>query len=279
MKQAAAVANGGGLVPTPCATTGDEDLGLRFRLVAFDCLDSTNDEARRRADAGATAGTVVWARRQESGRGRRGRAWISPGGNLYCSIILRPACPLAIAAQLSLVTAVAVADAVARWLPEGPTPQVKWPNDVLVGGAKIAGILLESSPGMDGRLDWVVVGAGINIAGFPAETEFPATALMGRVGGALPEVEAVLTGLLSVFSRWYQAWVRGGFDPIREAWLERAAGLGGPVTVRLDDRSFSGTLTGLDADGALLLAPDGGGPIRRVAAGDVFFGPSRPVEA
>ena len=116
-----------------------------FRLAALETVDSTNAEALRRAEAGAPDGTFVWARRQEAGRGRQAKPWSSPAGNLYTSLLLRPACAPARAAELSFVAAVAVADTVADLLgPAGPAVSCKWPNDVLVDGAKISGILLES---------------------------------------------------------------------------------------------------------------------------------------
>jgi len=131
-----------------------------FRLHALDTVDSTNDEARRLAAGGAPHGTVVWARRQTVGRGRRGRPWVSEPGNLHCSILLRPACPATIAAQVGFVAANAVALAVAGLLPDGPPVTCKWPNDILVGGRKVAGILLESDVGRNGLLDTLVVGVG-----------------------------------------------------------------------------------------------------------------------
>ena len=251
-----------------------------FRVVPFDCLDSTNEEARRLAADGAEAGTVVWARRQRSGRGRRGRAWVSDEGNLFCSVIVRPVCPPGEAAQVSLVTALAVAETVedalggtgAATLAPAPrvTVQVKWPNDVLAGGRKLAGILLESDGGHGGGGVSLVVGVGINIAHAPEGTEFPATSL-AREGAAALTVPAVLDVFLARFGSWYRRWSAEGLAPVRAAWLARAAGLGGPVTVRLHAETLWGSFIGLDGDGALLLDPGSGAPVRRIAAGDVFF--------
>src|SRR6185436_12611332 len=129
-----------------------------WTLVALQSVGSTNDEAARLAAAGAAEGTVVWAREQTAGRGRRGRHWASPVGNLYTSAIVRPDCPAARAAELGFVAALAVADMV----PAGRPVRLKWPNDVLVEGAKVAGILPESSIGADGQAEHVILGIGVN---------------------------------------------------------------------------------------------------------------------
>ena len=287
---------------------------LSFRVLPFDSLDSTNEEARRQLRAGAPAGTVVWARRQQAGRGRRGRAWVSDEGNLFCSLIVRPDCPPGQAAQVSLVTALAVAEAAEAVLAGAAPVRVKWPNDVLAGGRKLAGILLEadttagggapelpgagsgagapipgtpiprapipgtpingtpitSAPIAGTTVAGLVVGVGINIAHAPEGTEFPATSLAAE-GAAGLLVAGVLDGFLSRFAAWYRLWSAEGLAPVRAAWLARAAGLDGPVTVRLHRETLSGSFIGLDGDGALLLDPADGGPVRRIAAGDVFF--------
>ncbi len=244
---------------------------LPFLLSAFDCLDSTNDEARRRAEAGAAAGTVVWAGRQLAGRGRRGRSWSSPEGNLYCSLVLRPACPPALAAQLSLVTAVAVGAAVVGCLPPERVTRLKWPNDILIDGCKVAGILLETGADAEGRVTWLVVGVGINVRHFPADAGYPATSLLEAGLAGEGEVEVVLKSFLDQFGRWYRVWRDVGLEPVRAAWLARAAGLGTPISVRLHQETVSGRFAGLDLDGALLLASGEGGQVVRVTAGDVFF--------
>ena len=148
--------------------TRTPDLPASYQLVRLDSVDSTNEEARRlAASEAAVDGTLVWALSQTAGKGRRGRAWESPGGNLYCSILLRPDCAAAKAAQLSFVAAVAVVEAVTDIA--GPALEVrcKWPNDVLVGGRKISGILLESEAGAGDEVEWVVVGVGVNVAHHP----------------------------------------------------------------------------------------------------------------
>ena len=239
-----------------------------FHLVELESCGSTNDEAKERARNAAPEGTLVRAERQTAGRGRRGREWSSPEGNLACSLILRPGLPPAQAALVSFVAALAVAEAVADLIPGRPT--LKWPNDVLVGGAKISGILLESEPGPGGAVDWLVLGTGINVASFPTDAAYPATSL--RSAGAAPDINArlVMSSYARHFLVWYRRWLEQGFAPVRAAWLNAAQGLGGPITVRLATETFSGTLVDLDMDGGLLV--ECGAIVRRVTAGDIFFG-------
>jgi len=242
------------------------DLPALYRLVALDQCASTNDEAKALARAGAPEGTLVWALAQTGGRGRRGRAWVSPPGNLYCSLVLRPAAAAATAAQLSFVAAVAVGEVVSTLVPG--SVKLKWPNDVLVEGAKVAGILLESEPRPVGGLDWLVLGIGINVRHHPPVTDYPCTDL-ARAGAGTVAAADVLVALAGRFENWYRRWQAQGFAPVRAAWLNAAFGLGGRMTVRLSDGNFEAVLVDLDADGALVAQTEQG--IRRVAAGDVFF--------
>lgn len=237
-----------------------------FHLVALNECGSTNDEAKMLAQAGAPEGTLVWARRQTAGRGRRGRAWNSGEGNLACSLILRPGMAPGDAALLSFVAALAVGEVVSGRIPGRVT--LKWPNDVLADGAKIAGILLESEPDRRGNVDWLVLGVGVNVRHFPDEALYPATSL--AASGADTVVETVLAAYAQAFEAWYRRFRTQGFAPIRAAWLNAARGLGDTVTVRLHDESFSGRFVDLDEAGGLLVDV-GDSVVRRVTAGDVFF--------
>lgn len=255
--------------------------GLRlpspYRLVELESIDSTNAEARRLAEAGAPDFTLVWAKRQTAGRGRRGRTWVSGEGNLYFSILLRLPYPARDVMQLGFVAANAVADAVQVAAPRGAFVHVKWPNDVLVENKKIAGILMEAEfdAANPGQLEWLVLGIGINVATHPADTdsEYPATSLAGQGGrGAGLDVQALLDTLAKRFLAGLVTWRNLGFGPIRRQWLVRAKGLGGPVRVRLPNETLHGIFAALDEDGALVLHLDGQ-PNRRITAGDVFFPP------
>jgi BirA family biotin operon repressor/biotin-[acetyl-CoA-carboxylase] ligase len=239
-----------------------------YDLVAFESIGSTNDEAKRRAEDGAADGTLIWAREQIQGRGRRGRYWTSPVGNLYLSIILRPDCSVGEAARLSFATAVALADAITECSPLLREISHKWPNDVLVRGRKCAGILLESSLGENQSLDWMIMGAGVNLLSHPEGTEFPATDLAAEGAGAIA-VEDMLEAFARHFQNWREIWQDKGFQPVRDGWLARAHGLGERMKVRIGEERFAATFLDLAEDGALLARLDDG-RVRRVEAGEVF---------
>jgi len=242
-----------------------------YRLVALDKVESTNDEAIRLAEAGAEDGTLVWAREQSKGRGRRGRSFVSPPGNLYLSLVLRPECEVATAAQLSFVAALGVGDAIGSVAPALLEVTYKWPNDVLLNGRKVSGILLESRTEATGRLEWLVLGVGVNVRSHPEDTSFPATSLAFEgTPSSVTEVE-----LLQAFSRhflaWVNRWLEDGFPPVRQAWLSHAHKRGETIEVRVPKETLTGTFADLDADGALILEmPDGAR--RQITAGDVYFG-------
>jgi BirA family biotin operon repressor/biotin-[acetyl-CoA-carboxylase] ligase len=230
-----------------------------WTLVALASVGSTNDEAARLADTGVPEGTVVWSREQTGGRGRRGRHWASPPGNLYTSTILRPACAAPRAAELGFVAALAVADIV----PVGRPVRLKWPNDVLVDGGKIAGILLESAVGQAGQVDHVVAGIGLNVGFAPQlpEMRYPGSALGGSVEAALERLTAALAARLV-------QWRRDGFETVRAAWLGKAGPIGAEVDVRLGDELVRGRFAGLDRQGALLLET-AAGP-RKIVSGELL---------
>lgn len=238
-----------------------------FSIHDFGDVGSTNDEARRLAEDGAPDRTAVLGRSQSAGRGRRGRVWTSPPGNLYVSLLLRPECPISAAAQISLVAALGLGDAIGALTDEGRI-QNKWPNDVLVDGKKIAGLLLESSGAENPLVEWVIVGCGVNIAQMPDVADYETTCLNAAAERNVP-VAACLTGFLSAFDTRYETWRRDGIGPIREAWLSRAAGLGREITVRLPNREMRGVFEGMDSSGALVLALSGG-EREVITAGDIF---------
>ncbi len=253
-----------------------------YTLVALDEVDSTNEEARRRAESGAVPGTLVWARSQRRGRGRRGRVWSSPPGNLYCSALLCPNAPLAEAVKLSFVAGLAVGEALSALLPGGARIGHKWPNDVFVGGRKASGVLLQSVS-LGGNHDWLIVGVGINVASYPRDLArdpardlaYAATSL--RAEGSDATVAEVLEAYVWRLERWLERWRREGFAPVREAWLARAEGLGGPIEVRLGDETLRGAFADLDPSGALILHVRGGGR-RAISAGEVFLRPRAGAE-
>lgn len=244
------------------------ELPSGFRLITLDSVASTNDEAKRLAAEGASDGTVVLARTQTAGRARRGRQWVSEAGNLFFSLVLRPECSLGDATQLGFAAAVATADAVGRQLPDAGAVRCKWPNDVLIGGRKVSGMLLEAGPVSGDKLDWLVLGIGLNVVSHPDDVPYPATSLVAEGGSAITPAE-----LLAVFCRrfahWRAVWRGEGFAPLRHAWLSRAAGLGEQIEVRLEGTTLSGTFEELDGHGALVLLQENGRHAT-ITAGDVF---------
>ena len=235
------------------------------RHIIYETLGSTNAEALALARAGERGPLWITAGSQSNGRGRRGSAWISPQGNLYASLLLSAPSPEALAPQLSFVAALALHDALCECAPPlGPSFKVKWPNDLLLGAEKLAGILIE---GESGGTFSVVIGFGVNCASHPRGTNFPAADLLSA--GALVVPDALLLALAAVMQRRLAQWQSGeGFVSIRADWLARAAGLGEDIGVRLPERELRGRFEGLDDAGRLLVRqPDG---LTTVSAGEVF---------
>lgn len=234
-------------------------------LHAHDCVSSTNDEAKQLARTGAPHGTVVSARSQSAGRGRIGRTWTSPPGNLYCSVVLRPGIAPPRVIELGFVAALAVADVVEARIARG-TVSLKWPNDVLVDGAKVAGILLECEA-VDRDVPWVVVGIGINVATAPSGLPYHVTSL--REDGAVVDAAVVLDDLLAALQRRLAEWKSLGFERVRRAWVQSAKRRNGVIRVNSNGRDVIGRLANLDPDGALVVKTAGG--LERVVAGDVVI--------
>lgn len=244
--------------------------GGRFRQHWHDEVASTNDLARELAEAGEPAGIWALARRQTAGRGRHGRAWQSPVGNFHGSLLLRPTCPLAEATTLSLVVGLAVAEALHDVTAGGVVPRLKWPNDVLIGPAKLAGILLEGGHPDTPEGTWVVVGVGANLAHHPA-LPGRATASLAGLGFADVTPEAFLDALDGPLATRLAAWEAGGFAALRGSWLDAAHGLGQEVTLKRGREEHKGRLADLGADGSILLESPTG-CLERFTTGELFLG-------
>ena len=245
-------------------TTGAPARSLGHSIHRLGELTSTQVEAGRLAAAGGPEGTVVTATHQSAGRGRRGRVWLdSPGENLLMSIVLRPSIPPGLAPQLSLVAALAVAEALGR---AGVAATIRWPNDVMVGKRKICGMLPEAVTTREGALEYLILGIGLNVnqRDFPASIRTLATSIRIETGGE-HVVEDMLGAVLAELEGWYGRFVEGGLEAVHSAWLGRAQGIGRRARAA-DGRE--GVAVGLAADGALLLRTDGGETVR-VVAGEV----------
>ncbi len=237
-----------------------------------DELDSTNAEALRRARAGAACPLWVLALRQTAARGRRGRDWMMAPGNFAASLMMRPMAPPAGAALRSFVAALALDDALVAATGRPDLLALKWPNDVLLSGGKLAGILLETGGAPVGPMA-LVVGFGVNLAAAPDAAALEPGALapvsLLEATGVRVSPQDFLDLLAPAFDRWERRLLTQGFGPVRDAWLGRAARLGEPVTARLPGRVIEGRFETIDVTGALVLATDAG----RVTlpAADVHF--------
>jgi BirA family biotin operon repressor/biotin-[acetyl-CoA-carboxylase] ligase len=236
-------------------------------LHSFDAIGSTSDHAKALAEEGAGHGEVVIAETQTSGRGRRGRSWVSPPRkNAYFSAVLRPDLPPARAPELTLVASVAICDALRH---ANVAPGIKWPNDLLVGGRKIAGILTELAAEPEG-IQWVVLGIGVNVNArpedFPEELRGEATSVLIERGEPAPRA-LLVAACLTALEGWLDRHAEEGFAPIRQAWRERSVTLGREVLVRAEGRELVGTAEDIDDSGALLVRAGDG--LERILAGDV----------
>ncbi len=237
-------------------------------LVFFSEVDSTNTIAFQLAVKGAPEGTIVVADRQTKGKGRMHRVWQSPPGcNIYTSIVLRPKIAPAIAPQITLLAGVAVADVLSAWFKEGVT--LKWPNDVLLRGRKISGILTEMKTSSAG-VDFVIVGIGINVnmsyAQMDGLSHGLATSMMIESAGEIPRSE-VIAGLCKGLAGLYTGFLDHGFEPVKKRWLRYCDMIGKPVQIAFKDDIQNGQVTGLDDDGALIIM-NGSGKRQRILAGD-----------
>lgn len=247
----------------------DSALAQNYRLLVHEEAGSTNDEAMSLAREGAPGRTWVIARAQSSGRGRHGRHWVSPPGNLYASLLLVDEVPARYAPQLGFVAGVALAHALRKCVAHEYL-RLKWPNDILFDGAKLAGILLESAELPGGRFA-CVIGFGVNCAAAPRDLPYRAAAL-AEIGAPSHAPQDVLLHLSDAIVGALAQFAGGaGFETIRAEWLELAAGLGAPIKVDMAKESLSGIFRTIDSSGRLIV--DTANSTRIIEAGDVWLAP------
>ena len=243
------------------------------KVISFTETDSTNVQARRIAEEGGIEGTVVVADQQIAGRGRLGRRWESPAGvNLYCSILLRPQIPVQQAPQLTFLSAVTVVETLKDVCQL--SAEVKWPNDILVNGAKISGLLNEMSAETE-QIHFVILGVGINLnmtaSQFPDSLNYPATSVLLETGKSVDRL-VFLRAFLQRLDLYYAEFLQEGFAPIRGRWENLCKLINVQVEVDQGSHCYCGTVVGLDVDGALRLQLNNG-KVERILAGDI-----RPTE-
>jgi len=234
------------------------------QVETLEITDSTNAEAKRRAASGVRGPLWLRADTQSDGVGRSGREWYSPKGNLFTTLLMPINGELRDAALVSFVACLAVADTLDAYAPLSLV-SLKWPNDALLDGKKVAGVLLEAGGELDKR--WLAVGIGINLVHKPSEARWPPIAL-AEVSSP-PSPDEALETLAQSFDAWQTQFETSGFLPIRDAWLSRAAHIREPIEARLADVTHTGVFQGIAEDGALLLAKDDG--TIRITAADIYF--------
>lgn len=232
---------------------------LNYIIKTFAQIDSTMDKAAQELENKASEGLVIHAMSQEKGRGRQGKHWHAPMGNLYLSIVLSPAIEKKDCGQLALVCACAVVEAVTSLCDKDLDICVKWPNDVLVDGKKIAGILIES------KRDAYIAGIGLNILAPPEG----AIGLKDITDKRLP-INPVRDFLLDVLDAYYTRWLKEGFEVIQKNWMEKAAFLDQEITIKLSEKEETGIFKGIDKNGCLLLEQNG--DIQKFYSGEIYSG-------
>ncbi len=239
-----------------------------YRLLALGDVDSTNAHAARLAGEGETGPLWIWAGRQTAGRGRRGRNWVSEPGNLYATLLISLPVEPAVAAQLGFAAALAIHDLAAEALGSADDLRLKWPNDVLLSGAKLSGVLSEVLSAGQGAPVLVALGCGVNLAHAPQHTPYGATSLSAH--GAVVSPDWGIAALAGAMDRWLTLWNGGaGFEHLRQAWQHRSFPPGHPLTLTVGTETIHGHFRALTASGALVLQlPDGGE--RSFNAGEVI---------
>jgi BirA family transcriptional regulator, biotin operon repressor / biotin---[acetyl-CoA-carboxylase] ligase len=236
-----------------------------WRVQVLGTTPSTQDMVRAMAETGEPEGIAVQALQQSAGRGRHGHNWTSPMGNLYVSLLLRPHCTAGTAGQLAFVAGLALSAAMDEVIEDGHAKTLKWPNDVLIDGKKVSGILLETSLSSSGRVDYVIIGTGVNIFAVP-EGAIGLDSIKSKPIFVNKFRDLYLDHLLGL----YRGWQDKGFAFVREAWLKQAHGLGEDMKIRLPEITYRGTFRGIDENGALQAEIDGVPQV--FTAGDVHFG-------
>lgn len=241
-------------------------MSLQWKLQTFDQVRSTQSLAKEAAAQGARAGLVIHAMAQDEGHGRHGRPWISERGNLYLSLVLRPECKATKLGQFSLLTGLAVFRAIAQILGHSQELQLKWPNDVLLGEKKCAGLLLETELDQSGNVEWLVAGIGINILSAP---ENIGAALQDYTKSPI-ELDVLRDSVLEQVSALYNQWKSEGFSAIKQGWLAAAHPKGAPLTVKIGTQIERGHFHALDESGNLILSL-GENQLKTITAGEVYL--------
>ena len=235
-------------------------MSIEFKVHTYASLPSTQDYVKELVEEGLPEGIVVQCLEQKKGRGRHGREWVSPIGNLYMSVLLRPDCPVAQAGQLSFVAAVALSAAMDTVLEPGHSKTLKWPNDILIDGKKVSGILIEKEG------EGYALGMGVNILSAPDD----AICLKDVAGDNRLAIHPFRDTVLEKLGHYYDLWQEQGFSPIRGEWLKQAHGLNDPLKARIGDDEKEGIFRDIDEEGHLVIE-DADGKLFDINSGEVYF--------
>ncbi|MCB1839738.1 MAG: biotin--[acetyl-CoA-carboxylase] ligase [Alphaproteobacteria bacterium] len=241
-------------------------MSVHWLIETYETLTSTQDMIRDRLGENPPEGLVVQAIQQTRGRGRQGRSWFSPPGNLYLSVLLKPVNGLCGIGQLSLVSCLSLSNTLAEMYGLDQKLLLKWPNDILLEGRKCAGILLETETDEKGAFKGVILGMGVNVVSAPPEMGTALQASTDRKVALADLREALLERL----EEDYQRWQKQGFTPFRSEWVSKTVGSGTPLSIGHGKTSRAGTFEDIDPEGSLILAEPGGNRIT-VSSGEVFF--------
>ncbi|MFQ5937119.1 MAG: biotin--[acetyl-CoA-carboxylase] ligase [Acidiferrobacterales bacterium] len=244
------------------------DIPSLYDLIVYDKVDSVVEEAKRLAARGAEEGTLIWAKEQTAASGRFGRPWISLPGNLHCALILRIEEPAAVVAQLSFVAAVSLAAAISNLSLPLIELRYRWPNDVLLYDAKVAGISLTAPSAQEATYEWLVLGTNVNIESAPENLEPCVTSLRGE-GASETKPDELLEVFTRHFLSWINRWAEEGFAALHKAWSIRPHGIGETITVRLAAETLEGRFAELDEEGALVMEM-ATGEYRRITLREFF---------
>lgn len=241
-------------------------MSLQWNIETHQVLTSTQDVIKEMARAGMPEGMVVQAAQQTAGRGRHGRQWVSEKGNLYMSLLLKPASDARHIGQLGLLTGLVLAETIIKYIDDPQQMSLKWPNDVMLNGLKCAGILIETQLTPKNSLSWVAIGVGVNMVSAPRGIGDSLEAYAAKPFSLV----AFRTTFLKNMDKYYLLWSKEGFDPIKENWLKYAHRKGTKVKVRIGPQMEEGTFYGIDDEGNLMIT-DHDLRMKKVTAGEVYL--------
>jgi BirA family biotin operon repressor/biotin-[acetyl-CoA-carboxylase] ligase len=236
-----------------------------YHLLSYQEVDSTNEEAKRLAVGGASHGAFIWAKKQTHGRGRAAREWVSREGNLFVSVLLSPDIDLKHYQEVSFVAALAVKEMLQPIVGSNYEISLKWPNDVLLNGKKVAGVLLETV--LIAKKNWLIVGVGLNVDSHPKDVRYPATCLT-EAGVQIISAKIALSRFIHHFVGRYDMWMKEGFSPVRAAWCEAGFRFGKSVTMEAGDEVINGVFADISPEG-FMIVKTAKGDMRIIQAGEM----------